>query len=131
MHLGMLTNDPDPTATTRRSWFHDVHAFVVASFPVQLPPFKVVGHDVGRRCYVETGAVDASHSLDVAPHEVFAADTPTAGKMVNFLVAVEVLYAALFKQTRPEYVPLRCGGLGHVVEAGHLECVYDAVVGVG
>ena len=71
--------------------------------------------------------MQATHSLDVSPHEVFAADGPGACKVIDVLVLAHVAQTSLPEEARPDDIP---GRPGHVPETRHLERVNDTVVRV-
>ena len=71
--------------------------------------------------------MESSHTLHVAPHEIFAADRPGPSEMIQVLMLVDVAESSLSEKTRPADV---VGGARDVPEASHLQRVHDRVVGV-
>jgi hypothetical protein len=59
---------------------------------------------------------------------VLAANAPTACKVIDFLTAIQVFNSSSLEETGPADIPV---GVGHVLEACHLERVHNTVVSVG
>ncbi len=67
------------------------------------------------------------HAEHISPQIVFPAEMPAAWEVIDFLVLIDVFEFTRLDKARPEDVP---SGAGYQPEAGGLERVDDAVIGV-
>ena len=123
----LLANNSDALAAGSCIWLQNVHILEIRRLTVNHPSFIVLWENIGGRCDVKGFSVQASHSLDVSPHEVFAANGPGSSEMVDVLLLIEVSKTALSKEACPNHIP---SWTIHVAETGHFERVYHAVVSV-
>ena len=126
-HLLLFSDNTNPFATTCRNWLHNVHVFEIAHFTINLPSFVIFGENVRRRTNVEGFAVETSHSLHITPHVIFAANWPTARKMVNVLHGADILEPTLAEKTSPHDI---VRSIGNVSKPGHFKRIYHTVVRV-
>ena len=121
----LFANDADALATTGCVGFHNVHILKVARFTVNHPALIIFRENVRGRGNIEGLAVQAAHSLNIAPHQVFSTDSPGASEVIDVLLGVHVPETALFEETSPDHVPSRAC---YMTEASHFEGIHDTVV---
>ena len=90
-HVLFLANHADAPTATARCRLKDVHILEVGHLAVDLPALVVLRENVGVGRNVKLLAIEATHPLHVAPHEVLAPDAPRARKVVGSLVLVHML----------------------------------------
>lgn len=100
-NLLLFANNADSFATTCRYRLHNVHIFEISHFTINLPSFVIFGENVRSRTNVEGLPVETPHSLHITPHVIFAADWPTACKMVNVLHRTDILQTTLAEKASP------------------------------
>lgn len=122
----LFADHADASAAGAGGRLEDVNRLEVLLLPVLAKPFVVFRQNVGSRRNFVFVAEHPAHALHVAPHEVLAADAPTACEVVHVLKLVQLFYFVRLNESRPENVPV----LGHVVEPSHFERVDYAVVSV-
>ena len=124
----LLADDLDATSATGGAWLHDVHVLVVVIFSVHDELPVVVWEEVSLWAEVIL-LEDSSHSAEVLPHQILAADLETLWKVIDFLILRCLLEVFRFGLSCPHNVPFGAVGANYP-EASILQTVDYRIVDV-
>lgn len=122
-----FANDTDASATTGCCRLKDVHMFIVVYLAIDLPAFVILWKNISCGSDIKRLAIESSHSLDIPPHLILAANAPRSGKMVNLLIAVKIFNPVLLKEPSPADIPI---WVLYMFKTGHLKRVNNTVIHV-
>ena len=71
--------------------------FEVCSLSINVPSLIILWENIGGWRNIKKFAIKPTTSLHVTPHQIFAAEAPTARKMINVLVLVGFIDATGFE----------------------------------
>jgi len=103
----LFTYNFDASPTARSSWFHNIHVLEAFHLSVIEPSLIVLWEDVSLRCYVVILTMLPLHFENIPPQIIFTSQMPSAWKVIDFLIRVNVFKFACFDEPSPENVPLR------------------------
>ena len=104
LHFLLLSHDLNTSSTTRGTWLHDIHVFVIITFSVH-DEFSIVIREqvcLGAEVILREKSL---HSTQIFPHEILPTYLETLREMIDLLVSGNILQVFWLCLACPHHVP--------------------------